>query len=197
MSTGVIILAAGNSSRLGRPKQLVEYQGVSLLQQTLTKALHLKCGPVVVVEGAYSFELPAEDGLTTVQNAHWQKGMGSSIKTGLNELETDASVRQVLILLSDQPLIPIDHLKAMLAKKEQTPYPMIATFYKNSYGVPALFDRACFPDLHQLEDGQGAKQLFQANPDAIGGVPLDAARIDIDTPADVQALNQSNWKHFD
>lgn len=197
MRTGVLILAAGNSSRLGKPKQLVAYRGTSLLHQTVTMALKLNCGPVIVVEGAYCFDLPAQPGLITVRNMAWKKGMGSSIKTGLSALEVDPFIDQLLILLSDQPLVPIAHLKALLAKKAHTAYPMIATFYKNSYGVPALFDRACFPDLHRLEDGQGAKKLFQAKPNAIDWVPLEAARIDIDTPEDVQALNESNWKHFD
>jgi len=197
MRTGILILAAGNSSRLGKPKQLVAYRGTSLLQQTVAMALTMKCGPVVVVEGAYSFDLPAQTGLSTVRNMEWEKGMGSSIKTGLSVLAADPSIDQVLILLSDQPLVPIAHLKALLAKKTHTANPMIATFYKNACGVPALFDRACFPDLQGLEDGQGAKMLFQAKPDAIDWVPLEAARIDIDTPEDVQALTDSNWKHFD
>ncbi|MDN3686400.1 nucleotidyltransferase family protein [Cyclobacterium jeungdonense] len=197
MGTGIIILAAGNSSRLGYPKQLVKFQGESLLGNTIKMALELDIGPVIVVEGAYTFNLPVVSGLHTIRNSEWKNGMGSSIKLGLASLEKLAAIDQVFILLSDQPLISTTHLKTILDKKKETTLPMIASFYKNSPGVPALFDKSCFSSLLSLEDKQGAKKLFHAHRDLLGVVSLEVAKIDIDTPDDLRALNNSNWGHFD
>lgn len=197
MVTGIVILAAGNSSRLGHPKQLVEFQGRSLLENTIKMALELHVGPVMVVEGAYTFDLPVEPGLHTIRNSEWKSGMGSSIKLGLTSLEKIATIDQVLILLSDQPLITTTHLRALLDKKKKTALPMIASFYKRMPGVPALFDKSCFSSLLSLEDKQGAKNIFHSHPDQVGLVSLEVAKIDIDTPDDLQALNNSDWSHFD
>lgn len=197
MVTGILILAAGNSSRLGHPKQLVKFQGGSLLRNMVKMALELNIGPVMVVEGAFTFNLPVVSGLHTIRNSEWKKGMGSSIKLGLASIEEIAAIDQVLILLSDQPLITTTHLEAILDKKKETALPMIASFYKNFPGVPALFDESCFSSLRSLEDKQGAKKIFHAHPDLVGVVSIEIAKIDIDTPDDLRALNNANWGHFD
>jgi molybdenum cofactor cytidylyltransferase len=150
-----------------------------------------------VVEGAYTFDLSVEPGLHTIRNSEWKNGMGSSIKLGLSSLKKIATIDQVLILLSDQPLITTTHLRALLNKKKETDLPMIASFYKRIPGVPALFDKSCFSSLLTLEDKQGAKNIFHRHPEQVGLVSLEAAKIDIDTPDDLQALNNSNWNHFD
>lgn len=197
METGILILAAGNSSRLGQPKQLVEFHGKSLLENTVSMALALDIGPVMVVEGAFTFQLALGPGLHIIRNREWEKGMGNSIKRGLASLAKLASIDQVLILLSDQPLITTTHLKTILNKKKETSLPMVASYYKRTPGVPALFDKSYFPSLLSLDDKQGAKKLFHTYPELLEVVPLDAAKIDIDTPDDLKALNNSNWNHFD
>lgn len=197
MSTiGVVILAAGGSTRLGTPKQLLQYQGVSLLRRAATTALASVCTPVVVVLGA-SFErclLELKDlPLLTVENSSWEDGMGSSLRLGMERLlgAGPDSLDAVVIMLCDQPLLTVAVLEALVAEYRATGCQIAASKYGQALGVPALFDRSLFPELRALAGTQGAKRILQRYPDRIHQLAFPGGEIDIDTAADYADLSRS------
>ncbi|WP_345223516.1 nucleotidyltransferase family protein [Hymenobacter koreensis] len=186
-----LLLAAGASTRMGRPKQLLPYQGRTLVRHAAETALAAGCAPVVVVTGALHDELAAElRGLPVrlVQNKVWAAGMGTSIGVGVQaveELAPDAAA--VLLLLSDQPLVTTDFLRQLLQAWQQSGLP-VATGYADTVGVPAVFGRMVWPQLLALPAEAGAKPLLQRLGDELGVVLFAAAATDVDTPEQYAAL---------
>jgi molybdenum cofactor cytidylyltransferase len=185
---GAIILAAGSSSRLGQPKQLLEYEGRTLVRRAAEAALVAGCDPVAVVVGANLENVAAAlRGLAVliVPNEDWERGLGTSIRAGVVRLqESDA----VILLVCDQPKVDAGLLRDLIARQEQTGQPMVASRYAATNGVPALFTRACFERLLALEDDSGAKALLQSRPAEVATVAFPAAAFDVDTPADFHLL---------
>jgi molybdenum cofactor cytidylyltransferase len=193
-AVAILLLAAGGSTRMGRPKQLLEYHGRPLLRHSVEQALGSHCRPVVVVLGADAEAcraaiqgLPVE----TVLNEEWMQGMGSSIRAGVAALTARATGPEpeaVVIALCDQPLISsafFDRL-AQLHRDEQAP--MVAASYDDRPGVPALFARALFPRLAAIEVQAGAKALLHAAGGELLTIPAPQAAMDIDTPDDYARL---------
>ncbi|WP_339921957.1 nucleotidyltransferase family protein [uncultured Cyclobacterium sp.] len=197
MKTGTILLAAGNSSRLGKPKQLINYKGHTLLQNIANIALVSTQGPVIVVEGHSNYPLSSDPKLSKIVNLDWKKGMGSSLKLGLKMLMENDLPDQVLILLSDQPMVNIELIHRLLDTKARSNLPIVASYYQNSPGVPAIFDKSVFDQLKLMPDGEGAKKILISNPKLVALVNFEAGKIDIDTPSDLIALRKSDWSHFD
>lgn len=196
MKTGTIILAAGNSSRLGKPKQLINYRGTTLLQRITNIALKSTNGPVLIVEGAGTYELSAHPRLRQVGNPEWEKGMGSSLKLGLKTLEKVGPPDQLLVLLSDQPMVSAGLIESLFKKKKESCMPIVASFYQGSPGVPVVFEKTVFEKLKAIPDEGGAKKLLISNSELLALVKFEAGNIDIDSPEDLEAFNQSNWEHF-
>ncbi len=190
-SIEIIILAAGESKRLGKPKQLLEFHGQTLISRTIETALRVNSNNVSVVLGANAEKIKKEIENFPVKicvNENWQNGMASSLKSGLENL--DAEIDAVIIMLGDQPLIEARHIKSLIDKFEQTRNPIIAAIYKNTNGVPALFTKKFFPELLQLEGDTGAKKLIQKFIDLVESVEMPEAAIDVDTPEDFQKLQE-------
>lgn len=203
---GIIILAAGASTRLGTPKQLLPYHGRSLLRHAAETALATECGPIVVVLGAQAqllltelHDLPVQ----TAENPGWEQGMGSSLRIGMQTLLAPSTPEMdaVLIMLCDQPLLTPTHLNSIInifittittssITTSNEPHPLIvASEYNQTSGVPALFSSHLFAELANLTGKEGAKQLLQRHRDKILTVPLPEAAIDIDTQEDYRRLN--------
>ena len=196
MITATIVLAAGNSSRLGKPKQLVSFNGSTLLENAVKAAMDASSGPVLVVEGYKSYSLPEHSRLKKISNPEWKKGMGSSLKLGLTTVEKSFTPDQVLVLLSDQPFVSSDLIQSLLVAREKNNTPIIASYYNNAPGVPIIFDRSVFKLIQNMPDKEGAKKLLLAHPEMVSLVKFEAGKIDIDTPEDLIALQQSDWEHF-
>lgn len=186
---GAVVLAAGSSSRLGQPKQLLEYEGQSLVRRAAQAALDAGCDPVAVVVGhgrekviAALHELPA----TLVPNDDWERGIGASIRAGVDRLRASDAL---ILLVCDQPKVDASLLRELIAGQEQTGQPMVATRYASTQGVPALFTRDRFAQLLSLGDETGAKRLLLARPAEVATVDFPAAAWDIDTPADLRSLD--------
>ncbi|WP_303311064.1 nucleotidyltransferase family protein [Hymenobacter sp. BT730] len=189
----IILLAAGASSRLGQPKQLLPFEGKSLLRRAAETAIHADLGPVVVVTGALHEELlPELAGLQVAitRNESWERGMGASIKAGLRAAEALAPLTGVLIMLCDQPLITSDLLRALQQKQLTANCPIVATEYAEIQGVPALFGKEVIPLLRSMSDEAGARQLLRQHPNKVATVPFSAASLDVDTPAQYEQLLQ-------
>jgi molybdenum cofactor cytidylyltransferase len=188
LDISVLVLAAGASSRMGRPKQLLLVSGEPLLHKTVRIALSCKANKTFVVLGHQPVETQAIlEGLPVSIFIHkqWPRGMGSSIKFGLTKiLEANPDTSAVLILVCDQPLLTTAHLNNLIQHYRTTGKTIIASGYTNIQGVPALFDQLVFPELLSIKDEQGAKIILEKNPEQIATVPFIGGEIDLDTPED-------------
>jgi molybdenum cofactor cytidylyltransferase len=201
-----IVLAAGASTRLGggRSKQLLRYQGRTLLRHSAEQALASSCRPVIVVLGAEvercQRELAGLDVHVTI-NPAWADGMGSSIRAGMTTLAASApDARAVVIMLCDQPLVTGEFIDRLVtesgsgggsaADQERT----VAAEYEGRAGVPALFPRARFDELSRLDGAAGARHLLRAAPGResshVVTLPCPEAAVDVDTITDYEALPQ-------
>jgi molybdenum cofactor cytidylyltransferase len=191
---GVVILAAGASTRLGVPKQLLTFRGRSLLRHTVEEALTSGCHPIVVVLGAHAERLQEEiDDLpvTVVVNARWSEGMGTSIQAGLAALTTAAggdAVGAVVLAVCDQPFFSAAILHALIAAHQRSGRAIVATTYEGTCGVPALFSRSLFPHLIALDGHEGARRVIQGRPNETVVVPFPEGAFDIDTAEDYARL---------
>ncbi|AGC48003.1 hypothetical protein MYSTI_06730 [Myxococcus stipitatus DSM 14675] len=196
MTVGVVLLAAGGSSRLGQPKQLVRHQGQTLVLRAVEMALSVGHGPVAVVLGAHPDAIALElTGLPVhcVRNADWALGPGGSLKAGLSAvLATESSggptVDAVLVLLCDQLTVDASHLKSLVTTLKTTNAAVVASAYDGTLGVPALFSRAVFAELEALPPEQGARGVIARDPSRVETVPLPGGNQDVDTPEDLARL---------
>ncbi len=190
--TAIIILAAGSSSRLGHPKQLVEFEGKSLLRRTIETALDCGCKKLVTVLGANSDLIkPALNypSITIVENRAWQEGMGSSIAKGVEALKNSfEDLKAILILVCDQPYLDASLLQTLITTHQNQQCLIVASSYKGTFGVPALFDQTLFSALLNLKGQKGAKRLMKSNHDKLITIPFLKGHIDIDTQEDVEKL---------
>jgi molybdenum cofactor cytidylyltransferase len=189
---GAVILAAGSSSRMGTPKQTLQYQGNSLLRRATLAALDAACRPVVVVTGAHADLCRRElEGLDVSEafNAGWETGMASSVRTGIERLlSMDAGVTAAVLLLCDQPHVTSDVISTLVAAHHATGRPVIASAYAGSFGVPALFSRTLFTELTKLEGMSGAKEIIKRHASEAHFLPFPEGGVDVDTPDDFSSL---------
>ncbi len=192
------MLAAGASSRLPGPKQLLRHRGVTLLRLAAQTAVAAACGPVVVVlppgSGPLRFEL-VDLSVRIVENPDAAKGLSTSVRAGLEALDRAgldaqdrASIDAVLFLTCDQPMLTPDVLTRVAAVYTSTRPPAVACEYGGTVGVPALFDRSLFGELRALEGDQGAKRVLQHHLAETVRVPFEAGAFDVDTPEDARKL---------
>jgi molybdenum cofactor cytidylyltransferase len=193
-STGVgaVILAAGSSSRMGSPKQTLQYRGESLLRRAALAALGAGCHPVVVVTGANA-ELSRRElyGLDVreVLNPRWETGMASSVRAGVEALVgADADADAAVLLLCDQPYVTAEVISDLVAAHRATGKLVVASAYGGSFGVPALFGRALFVELARLEGAAGAKQVIKRHAAGAHFLPFPSGEVDVDTPDDFSRL---------
>ncbi len=189
--TALIILAAGASSRLGFPKQTLLYKGRTLLEIAIEAGLKSKCQPVKVVLGANLDKI--EPGLqdypiNIIHNPDWETGMGSSIALAIKEIQNNADITQAVIMLCDQPFVTSRLIDSLLYKQQETNKKIIACTYKDTIGVPVLFNRSLFGELILLHGQEGAKRILNAHANDVATIPFERGGIDIDTVADYEAL---------
>lgn len=186
-----VVLAAGGSSRLGRPKQLLPLGGEPLLAQTVKHALASRLGEVVLVLGHAAGEIAAavgERGQRTVVNADYGRGQSTSMRAGLAALAPGAEA--ALFLLGDQPRVGPAIIDALVAAFEETRGPIVVPLYGGEPGTPVLIARALFPELLAVEGDQGARGVVRAHPAETVRVPVGDGPPprDVDTEEDYHAL---------
>lgn len=189
---GAVVLAAGSSSRMGRPKQTLQYRGESLLRRAALAALGAGCRPVIVVTGAHAEMSGRElDGLDVreVLNARWETGMASSVRAGVEGLVgADANAEAAVLMLCDQPHVNADVISRLVEAHRAGGSPVVASSYGGSFGVPALFVRALFDELARLEGAAGAKQVIKRHASEVHFIPFEGGEVDVDTPDDFSRL---------
>jgi molybdenum cofactor cytidylyltransferase len=185
-----LVLAAGGSSRMGGPKQLIELDGKTLLRRAVETAIASQAGCVVVVLGHQWERMALEtEGLdaTVVVNPEWHIGMSSSLRAGLQALPNDAEA--ALITLCDQPMVTAEHLRDLLALFAASGKPVAACRYAGALGVPAVLARTLFPELMRLSDDVGARRILQAHAGEAAVMDLPDAAIDLDSPIDLNSFS--------
>jgi len=186
-NVAALILAAGGSSRFGQPKQLVQLKGKSLLQWVVDAAIGANCRPIAVVLGSSMEQVSAElnGPITFVQNRIWQRGIGTSIRAGVQHLiESGDDIAAIILLACDQPFVDAQVIDQIIALREKTEKPIVASSYAGTLGVPALLDRSCFNELLELSDDHGAKTILLSDRDRVAEFPFAKGEIDIDTAED-------------
>jgi molybdenum cofactor cytidylyltransferase len=190
MSLSCLILAAGGSTRMGRPKQLLTYRGQTLLRRAAETALALPVGEIVVVLGSRADQIQEEVAdlpLKVALNPDWTRGMGSSIATGMAELAADS--KGVLTLLVDQPHVTPALLEEMILAFH-TGSELVAAAYGENLGVPAIFGQVYFEALRQLDTQGGAEDIIRAHRNRAHCIPFEAGKVDVDTPEDYERLKR-------
>lgn len=189
-----IILAAGQSSRLGEPKQLLKYQNTTLLQYAIYIAKQSVVQSVIVVLGSNADIILNEidpAGIHIVKNDHWQSGMASTIRCGVQSLQRlDSNIDAAILMVCDQPFVTPDLLNSLMEKQKETRKPIIASQYGGTIGTPALFHHRFFSELINLEGDAGAKKIMTQNDNLLATVPFPQGSIDIDTKDDYEALEK-------
>src|SRR6266550_1675773 len=190
MRVAAVVLAAGGSARFRKPKQFAPFRGETFIRHIVAAAIDARCTPVLVVTGKDSARIGlelSEFTVTIAMNPHWQSGLGSSIVVGIRHaMNLAPDVDAVALLTCDQPFVTATVLAQLIQLRLTSGKPIVASAYAETIGIPALFDRSCFPDLLRLKGDCGAKGIILAWPHDVASFDFPAGEIDIDTAADYE-----------
>ena len=190
--TGIIILAAGSSSRLGKPKQNLVFKGKTLLQRAIETAIASVCEPVIVVLGANADVIESaikNYDINIIHNPDWAEGMSSSIRAGISALlKIEPNIQSVILMLCDQPFTNTYLLNHLIMANEESGIAVCT--YNNTIGPPVLFDAVYFNELLLLKGAEGAKKVIHKYPDKVVEIVFPHGSIDIDTMEDFEKLNR-------
>ena len=192
--TSAVVLAAGSSSRMGFPKQLLPLDGRPLLQHVLDTICASDVREIVLVLGASADAIQREIDLRDIRvvpNERYREGMGTSLKAGISAVSPESN--SALIILADQPFVRPATLNSLIAKhRELKPEIMIPT-YRGFRGNPILLDRSVFPEVMQLVGDIGCRAIFGDHSEGIVKLPVEDIGIllDIDRQGDLEALRRA------
>ncbi len=185
MKTAILILAAGSSSRMGQLKQLMPWKDTSLLGNAIRMAKNSDADSIFVVLGAQANKIKEtlkEDGINTITNKQWARGMGATISYGVDQiLKSDRHPEAMLIMVADQPNMDSDFLNSLIDQYATGKSNIVATQYADKLGVPAIFDKQYFPQLIQLRGEGGASKIIKNNRKDCFGLNAGKKVIDLDT----------------
>lgn len=191
----IVILAAGSSSRMGSPKQLLSWGNSNLLNVAIEKAIKTVASKVVVVLGA-NYKLIEKEikhqPITVLNNKNWNLGLGKSISCAAEYiLKSDKKKDGVLIVLADQPKITTSFLNEIIDDYQLNQNQIIATSYDDDkFGVPALFDSFYFKELSKLTDDNGAKNILKKYKSSVKILNPPSKNIDIDSKEDYKKFHK-------
>jgi CTP:molybdopterin cytidylyltransferase MocA len=185
----ILVLAAGSASRFGSPKQLARIGGQMLLQRAVSQATEVCGHAVTVVLGAHAEQISPllRRGSATVEiNRHWQEGLASSLRLGIQRLP--GSCEGVMVTLADQAAITTFDLQRLASAWRRQPDWLIAASYAGHTGVPAVFPAWCFGDFAGLRGDAGARSILARHSQRCLRIPMPNAAVDIDRPEDLLTL---------
>lgn len=190
--TGIVVLAAGSSSRLGQPKQLLLYKNTSLLKYTIYQASQVPNTAIIVVTGS-NHELIEKEitgpEIKTIFNPDWELGMSTSIATGLKELlRLNPDIQKCIFTVCDQPFITTIVFENLIKEYQKKVKGIAASKYAATLGTPVLFHKKYFTELLQLKGQEGAKKIINRFLEDTVAVPFEKGNIDIDTIEDYNEL---------
>lgn len=190
-AVGAILLAAGSSSRLGSPKQLLTFEGVPLVRYVAAEALASRIAKLIVVVGSRSAKVrDALVGLDVeiVDNPSFQQGQSTSLRMGL--LAFPRSLSAALVLLVDQPFVDATLIDRLIGLYEETGAAIVAPQHAGRRGNPVLFDHTLLPELLTVVGDTGAREVIGKHRDRLVTLELadDRAFADVDTWDDYQRI---------
>ena len=195
---GAIILAAGASTRMRTPKQLLEFDGKPLLVRVVEAALASPAWPVVVVLGAQAEKIRpvlAAWPVLVTDNPAWAEGMAASLRAGITTLQQfSRHLDAAVVALCDQPAFSASTITALVDTQKNTGRSIVAARYAGRHGAPALFLAQHFATLSGLTGEEGARALLNGDPAHVAGVDLPDLALDLDTPADVAAVKTAQGR---
>ena len=192
----ILLMAAGNSSRMNGIKQLLPWKKSTLLLHAIETIQEVQKEDCYVVLGANYSTILKEcniDALpvTLIRNTHWEKGLGNSIACGVAHiLQQNNEYEGVLVCLADQPLINSNYYKQLISVFKLKKHAMVATQYSKNAGVPAIFDKLRSQELLSLDADNGAKQLVMRYTSNINTLDAGNKIKDVDTPEEYKKLYQ-------
>ncbi|MGC6431562.1 MAG: nucleotidyltransferase family protein [Jejuia sp.] len=190
----IAILAAGASSRMGSPKQVLKWGNTSLLEHAITNSKKSNAKEVIVVLGANNDTISSQittDDVSVVINKEWEKGLGRSIASAVLYVLDSNKVEGLLIVLADQPFVTSTYLNEMILTFNLNTGKIIATAYDSDrFGVPALFDKSYFEELSRLVGDEGAKAILKKYNHQVVVLSPDFQNWDIDTKEDYKRLKK-------
>ena len=192
MSSAGLVLAAGSSRRMGRPKQLLLVEGRPLLEGVVAAANASSLDEVVVVLGESALEIREGVDLgraRVVYNPEHLEGLGSSIRAGLASL--DLGVDRVMVILGDQPAVDAELFDSLLGLQADSGLPSAAVLFGDLLHPPVVLDRSLFSDLALLQGDVGCRAVIRGRPELVAALPARISRkhpIDIDTAEDYERL---------
>jgi len=187
---GVILLAAGESARLGQAKQLIDFNGASLVRRAAETVLSLEPQHCLVITGAGAQDVAAELQdlpLRCEYNTFWKAGMSASIACGARALP--GNLDGVLIYLCDQWRITMADIQSLYDTWRQDTGCIVSSGWDGISGPPVIFPAICLDRLRTLTGDQGARGVIQEQPQNLKMINIDNAQYDLDTPADLDLLN--------
>jgi molybdenum cofactor cytidylyltransferase len=188
----ILIIAAGQSKRLGKPKQLLAFEGKSLINRLIEITKLAGTYPTTLVLGANADKITTQlqdKHLTVVMNEQWEEGMASSIRAGVKSIiQASPNMDGIMILVCDQPFINVENINGLIALQLATGKPIAACYYANVLGTPALFHKSIFPDLLELKGDIGAKKIIKNKEEEVAKLHFEKGVLDIDTEADYKQL---------
>jgi|YelNatPaOPRAMG01_1025707.scaffolds.fasta_scaffold01592_22 molybdenum cofactor cytidylyltransferase len=185
-----ILLAAGESSRMGYPKPLLEIDGSLFIERTAQAVLSVAEGLVVVL-GAHAARIrprvPRDPRIRIVENPDYARGQLSSLKVAIRSLAP--GVGAALVHLADHPAVRPETFRLLVDAFRRSPGPIMIVRYQGRRGHPVIFDRAIFAELLDAPESEGARFVVNADPSRVGYVDVEDAGVvlDLDTPSDLQA----------
>lgn len=192
-TTAILILAGGESRRMGQAKQLLPLGSTTMLGRSLQMCLESEIGPVWIVLGAKAdkirHSLPTAD-YQIVVNEDWKEGMGSSIAAGMKAIEQDRQITDVMIVLADQVKLTSKSLQDFHALYTESDKSIAVSMSTVGPGPPSIFDRQWFAALSRLSGDQGAKPVVKSNRSEVLQIIHAAAEQDVDTPEDYRRLGE-------
>lgn len=192
---GIVILAAGESKRMGAPKQLLTFDNKLLINKVIDIAISTHLKPVVLVLGAFKAKIEANilhDEISIVENINWNEGMASSVRIGLEKLiEISPKIEGVIFMVCDQPFVTKEVIEELINVQVETGFEAAASRYNGKIGTPALLLKSHFNALFQLKGDTGARKILLENSEKVAIVDFDAGIFDIDTPEDYQNLSNA------
>jgi molybdenum cofactor cytidylyltransferase len=214
---GAVVLAAGGSSRLGQPKQLLVFRGETLVRRAVRAATEAGCAPILVVVGeigeAIKRSVDIRDSRISSSSLQADQHWSATDKEGVTGPAVVPTVVQnadwregigtsirrglellpkdvhaAVLLTCDQPFLDVSIVRQLIVAQEETGKPIVASSYANTLGIPALFHRSCFDALLALPDDAGSKAFILSRRGEVASIPFPRGEIDIDTPEDLKRL---------